>query len=64
MSLAKPRKIVILVMAGNPVDQTIALLSQYMEVRTFVLLTHLERFGAPLLLACGAILLRLPFIFF
>jgi hypothetical protein len=32
-SLAKPRKIVILVMAGKPVDATIDLLSQHMEVR-------------------------------
>lgn len=30
-SLAKPRKIVLLVMAGKPVDATIELLSQYME---------------------------------
>mmetsp|Transcript_23497 Transcript_23497/g.38751 ORF Transcript_23497/g.38751 Transcript_23497/m.38751 type:complete len:404 (-) Transcript_23497:14-1225(-) len=29
--LSKPRKIVILVMAGKPVDETIAMLSQYLE---------------------------------
>lgn len=31
-SLAKPRKIVILVMAGKPVDDTIEMLSNFMEV--------------------------------
>ncbi|GMI31654.1 hypothetical protein TeGR_g14077, partial [Tetraparma gracilis] len=30
-ALAKPRKVVLLVMAGKPVDDTIALLSQHME---------------------------------
>ena len=29
--LSKPRKVIILVMAGKPVDETIALLTQYME---------------------------------
>lgn len=33
MSIAKPRKIILLVMAGKPVDQTIELLAQHMEVR-------------------------------
>ena len=32
-SLKTPRKIIILVQAGNPVDETIELLSQYLEVR-------------------------------
>lgn len=32
MSIAKPRKIILLVMAGKPVDQTIELLAQHMEV--------------------------------
>merc|ERR1719410_2358439 len=31
LKLSKPRKVIILVMAGNPVDDTIALLSRYME---------------------------------
>lgn len=31
-SIKKPRKIILLVMAGKPVDQTIELLAQYMEV--------------------------------
>jgi hypothetical protein len=34
MSIAKPRKIILLVMAGKPVDQTIELLSQHMEVKS------------------------------
>jgi 6-phosphogluconate dehydrogenase len=32
----KPRKIILLVMAGKPVDSTIELLSQYMEVRALL----------------------------
>jgi 6-phosphogluconate dehydrogenase len=32
-SIKRPRKIVLLVMAGKPVDSTIELLSQYLEVR-------------------------------
>jgi 6-phosphogluconate dehydrogenase len=36
MSLSKPRKIIILVPAGNAVDQTIDNLSEHMEVRNFL----------------------------
>jgi 6-phosphogluconate dehydrogenase len=32
-SLSKPRKIILLVMAGKPVDDTIEMLTQYLEVR-------------------------------
>jgi len=39
-SLKKPRKVVILVMAGKPVDLTIELLAQYMEVRRVVVTSH------------------------
>ena len=31
-SLKKPRKIIILVMAGKPVDETIEIISKFMEV--------------------------------
>lgn len=36
-SLSKPRKVILLVQAGKPVDATIGVLSEYMEVRMFCL---------------------------
>jgi len=40
LSLQKPRRIVILVQAGKPVDETIAILSEFMEVSTLLTLIN------------------------
>ena len=39
-AIRKPRAIIILVQAGKPVDDTLTLLAQYLEVRPAVAVAH------------------------
>jgi 6-phosphogluconate dehydrogenase len=52
-ALRKPRAIILLVMAGKPVDETIAVLSEFMEVRW-------ARDAQPTELTCNNVLSSQP----